>query len=99
MSGEITEKIFKMIFPLFISITITRTQKIRDSCKHIPFHFFFISINIYIFATKVKAMKNSVHKLRNYLKESPLFCYTTVRLQMETCGGQICYPTVMNFIK
>jgi len=38
-----------MIFPLLISITITRTPKMRDSRKHISFYFFFISINIYIY--------------------------------------------------
>ena len=38
---EITEKIFKMIFPRLISITITRTPKMRETVNishSIPFH-------------------------------------------------------------
>jgi len=52
---EITEEIFKMIFPLLLLITIIKTQKMWDSHKHIPFHFFVISNSIYILTTKIKA--------------------------------------------
>jgi len=52
--GEILEKILKIVFPLFVPITIIRTQKMWDSRKHIPFHSLVISIGIYLLTTKIK---------------------------------------------
>jgi len=74
--GEITEEIFKMIFPLLISITITKTLKMRDNRKHIMFHFLLISMNIYITFTKVKfhrvEIKISVQEIQ-ILSQKSLF--------------------------
>jgi len=87
---EITEKIFKMIFSLFISVTIIWTPKIRDSRIHIPFNFLIITISIYIFH-KIPWINYQCIKIRSYPRiltaqiglksgwkrgpETPLFCY------------------------
>jgi len=54
--GEISEEIYKLVFPLFILILIPKTPKIWERCIHVPFNLLFLTASIYVFATKVKIL-------------------------------------------
>ena len=62
---KITEESFKIPFPIFITITVISTPKVRNNHKHTPLNSFVITISINVFVAKVKTHENSsVHNLR-----------------------------------
>jgi len=67
--NKIAKESFKIAFPLLIPILIIRTPKTQDNCIHITFNFLFITISMYVSATKAKVHdENSVHKDRKLPK-------------------------------
>ena len=80
--NKLTDESFKIAFPLLIPIMIIRTLKIWESRIHIPFHFLFITISMYISTTKAHG-EISVHKDQKLPKNFNSSNWAQIRVEMK----------------